>query len=83
MIECMRTNVVLNEALVEEALRLSGARSKRAVIEEALRVYVDHKAAEKRRESYGARLAALERRTGKLALRQAPGDLLRSDRERI
>ena len=79
---CMRTNIVLNEALVEEALRLSGARSKRAVIEEALRVYVDHKSHEKRRESYAARLSALERRTGKLALRQTPGEVLRADRER-
>ena len=82
MIGCMRTNIVLNEALVEEALRLSGARSKRAVIEEALRVYVDHKSHEKRRESYAARLSALERRTGKLALRQTPGEMLRADRER-
>jgi hypothetical protein len=52
------------------------------VIEEALRVYVDHKSHEKRRESYAARLSALERRTGKLALRQTPGEVLRADRER-
>lgn len=36
----MRTNIVLNEALVAEALRVSGARSKREVVEIALREMV-------------------------------------------
>lgn len=79
---CMRTNIVLNEALVEEALKLSGARSKRAVIEEALRVYVEHKTGQKRREAYRSRLSMLERRTSRLTLRESPSDLLRADRER-
>ncbi|MBN1922254.1 MAG: type II toxin-antitoxin system VapB family antitoxin [Anaerolineae bacterium] len=34
----MRTNIVLDEALVGEALALTGLKTKKAVIEEALRV---------------------------------------------
>lgn len=36
----MRTNVVLDDALVEEAQRLSGIRTKRDLIDRALREFV-------------------------------------------
>ena len=39
----MRTNVVLDDDLVAQAMTLSGLRTKRAVIEEGLRVLVDLK----------------------------------------
>ena len=38
----MRTNIVLNDALIEKALALTGARSKREVVELALRELVAH-----------------------------------------
>ena len=38
MSETSRTNVVLDQELIEEALALSGCKTKRAVIEEALRL---------------------------------------------
>ena len=37
MNETIRTNVVLDQELVDEALALTGLKTKRAVIEEALR----------------------------------------------
>ncbi len=37
MAETIRTNVVLDQDLVREALELTGLKTKRAVIEEALR----------------------------------------------
>ena len=37
MSETIRTNVVLDQALIDEALALTGLKTKRAVIEEALR----------------------------------------------
>ena len=36
----MRTNIVLDDKLMREALRLSGLTTKRAVVEEALRLLV-------------------------------------------
>ena len=79
---CMRTNIVLNDSLVEEAMRYSGARSRRELVEEALTTYVAVKAEEARRRSYADRLRGLETRLAGLRLRQAPSELLRADRER-
>jgi Arc/MetJ family transcription regulator len=36
----MRTNIVLDEELVQEAQRLTGIRTKRALVEEALKVLI-------------------------------------------
>ena len=36
----MRTNIVLDEDLVREAQRLTGIRTKRALVEEALKVLI-------------------------------------------
>ena len=38
MSEMVRTNIVLDETLIGEALALTGLKTKKAVIEEALRV---------------------------------------------
>lgn len=38
----MRTNIVLNDALVEEAMRLTHARTKKDVVDQALRELVAH-----------------------------------------
>ncbi len=39
----MRTNIVLNDALIEKALKMTGARSKREVVELALKELVAHR----------------------------------------
>lgn len=36
----MRTNIHLNDELISRALELSGLRTKKSVVEEALKVYV-------------------------------------------
>lgn len=38
----MRTNIVLNEELVEEAMRLSNAHTKKEVVDQALQSFVAH-----------------------------------------
>jgi Arc/MetJ family transcription regulator len=37
----MRTNIVLDEDLVKEAARLTGIKTKRALVREALRALID------------------------------------------
>jgi Arc/MetJ family transcription regulator len=78
---CMRTNIVLNDDLVREAMRYSAARTKRALIEDALRTLVRVRAEERRRQSYRDRLSDLERRLRGLTIRESSLDLLRQDRE--
>ncbi len=49
----MRTTLELDEELLERARRLSGVRTKKGVIEEALREYVRTRATEKLKEMIG------------------------------
>jgi Arc/MetJ family transcription regulator len=82
MIVCMRTNIVLDDELVREAMRLSRARTKRAVVQEALATFVRVKSEEARRGRYRERLQRLESRLRGLSLRQRPSEVLRADRDR-
>jgi len=79
---CMRTNVVLNEELIEEAMKYSTARSRSALIEEALRAFVQSRAAERRKASYERRLLELRQRLGGVVTRESAQDIVRRDRER-
>ena len=80
---CMRTNIVLNDDLVQEAMQYSHARTRRALVEEALATYVAVKAEERRRATYRERLRGLETRLAGLRFRERPAELLRADRERV
>jgi Arc/MetJ family transcription regulator len=79
---CMRTNIVLNEELVEEAMKYSTARSKSALIEEALRVFVETRAADRRRASYERRLLRARERLAGTSPRESAHDIVRRDRDR-
>lgn len=78
----MRTNIVLDDELLEEAMRLSGESSRRAVVESALRLLVQVKGGEKRAEAYRARARSLDGRLRGLRLRESPSEVLRRDRDR-
>jgi Arc/MetJ family transcription regulator len=78
----MRTNIVLDDDLVREAMRHSRARTKRALVEEALTTFVNVKSAEARRASYRERLQRLDARLRGLRLRRRPSEVLRTDRDR-
>lgn len=82
MILCMRTNIVLDDELMAEAMRLSAAKTKRAVVEEALRTFVAVKSRDEQRLRYGQQLRRLEKRLAGLKLRQPPSSVLRADRDR-
>ncbi len=49
----MRTNIVIDDRLIAEAMRLSGARTKRQAVEESLRLMVKLKRQEQVREAHG------------------------------
>jgi Arc/MetJ family transcription regulator len=50
----MRTNIEIDDALMQQALAASGLRTKRAVVEEALRLYVCLKQQEQIKTAFGA-----------------------------
>jgi Arc/MetJ family transcription regulator len=49
----MRTNIVIDQKLMDEALRLTGAKTKRRVVEYALRLLVQIKQQERLRALRG------------------------------
>ena len=80
MMWCMRTNIVLDDDLLREAMRHSRARTKRALVQEALTTFVRVKSAEARRASYRERLQRLDSRLRGLSLRKRPSEVLKSVR---
>jgi Arc/MetJ family transcription regulator len=79
---CMRTNIVLDDDLIAEAMKYSTGRSKRGVVKEALATYVAVKGEQKRLETYRDRLASVRRRAADTAQRTPVNTLIRLDRER-
>ena len=77
----MRTNIELSDDLLAEAKRHSKAKSKRALVEEALAAFVAMKAEERRRSTYKERLDSVRRKTKALRLRSDTRDILRKDRD--
>ena len=49
----MRTNIVIDDELIAEAMRLSGARTKREAVEYSLRLLVQLKSQERLRGARG------------------------------
>jgi Arc/MetJ family transcription regulator len=78
----MRTNLILDDDLVRQALQFSRSRTKTGLVAEALRTFIGVKAAERQRLAYGERVLELDRRLAGLELRQSPSEVLRRDRER-
>ena len=82
IVVCMRTNIHLDDELLQQAARYSTARSKRALVHEALSVYVVSKDAERKRASYGARLEKLRAQLVGVHVRTHARAIVRADRER-
>jgi hypothetical protein len=61
---------------------VSGAGSKREVVEVALRALIEAKEAERRRISWRERAARLDTRLAGLRLSRRPSELVREDRAR-
>jgi Arc/MetJ family transcription regulator len=81
MLMYMRTNIELNDQLLAEAQKHSKARTKRALVEEALAAFVAMKAEERRRSTYKERLDSLRHRTKAVRLQSDTRDILRKDRD--
>jgi Arc/MetJ family transcription regulator len=77
----MRTNIELNETLLDEAKKYSNAKTKRALVEEALTAFIAMKAEEKRSLTYKEKLQSLLAKTASVRLRSDTRTLLRQDRD--
>jgi|APLow6443716910_1056828.scaffolds.fasta_scaffold727213_2 Arc/MetJ family transcription regulator len=78
----MRTNIDLSDDLIAEAGRHARGKTKKAIVEEALRAFISLKHEQARRRTYEESSRDIERRTASLVLRTSPSALLRADRNR-
>jgi Arc/MetJ family transcription regulator len=79
----MRTNIVLNDELMREAMRFSRSRSKTALVEEALNLFVVVKAREQQLSSYADRVRKLQQTLAAKKFRDSGIEILKHDRERV
>ena len=77
----MRTNIELNDDLLAEAQQYSKAKTKRALVEEALAAFIAVKVEERRRLTYKERLERLRNKTNSVQLRSDTRAIIRKDRE--
>jgi len=77
----MRTNIELNDDLLARARKYSKARTKRALVEEALTTFITVKADERRRLTYKDRLERLRNKTTAVRLVSDTRAIIREDRE--
>lgn len=77
MTKRMRTTIVLNDDLVREAQRYSRAKSKSALIEEALRVLVELRSGQERRRAYEEGVNAVQRALQSKRFRTSARQLVR------
>ncbi|MBM4041131.1 MAG: type II toxin-antitoxin system VapB family antitoxin [Planctomycetes bacterium] len=73
----MRTNIVLDDQLVEQAMQLTGIRTKRALVEEALRTLVHSRQYEGRVARYMRLYEALKPRIARVRVSEPPSSLIR------
>jgi Arc/MetJ family transcription regulator len=78
----MRTNIELDDDLLAEAAGFASVRGKRAVVREALTLYVATKREERRRITYRERLQRVRAKVASLRIQAEAHELVRRDRER-
>ena len=77
----MRTNIDLNEDLLSEARKYSRAKTKKALVEEALETYIAVKKENYLRHTYKERMDQLRSKMKSVKLRSDTRDILRQDRD--
>lgn len=77
----MRTNIDIDDELYEKAAKLSDAKTKRAVIHEALAEYVAEKTKSSTIDEYQRRVEEIQRKTADFRPTIDAADLIRADRD--
>lgn len=77
----MRTNIELNDDLLAEAKKYSRAKSKRALLEEALTTFIAVKHEDLRKRTYKDRLDDLRNKLRSTRLRSDSREIVRQDRD--
>lgn len=82
MLLCMRTNIDLDEDLIREARKYSSAKTKRALVEEALRKFIEVNEYQRRLEKWDKGFQKVRKMTANLRFDESAADIIRRDRNR-
>lgn len=77
----MRTNIDLDDELLRAARRFSTSHTKRGIVDEALRTFVELKTREEGRLAVRERMEALRGRLAGQRMRPTSAELIRRDRD--
>jgi len=77
----MRTNIDLNDELIARAQKYSTARSKRALVNEALATYVAVRTEEEKRRTYQERLEGIRKQARAICIKTDTRKIIRQDRD--
>jgi len=78
----MRTNIMLDPLLITQAMALSDCKTKRAIVEEALRTFIAVKKAKRKTMCYQDKLESIRLRLKDYTASESVIDVLRRDRDR-
>lgn len=78
----MRTNIEIDDQLLSQAQRFSVARTKRGIVDEALRTFIDVRERDQATAVFRSRLEAAQRELAGRKFRETSADLIRRDRDR-
>ena len=78
----MRTNVIINDDLLKEALNYVKVKTKSALIEMALKALIETKSKELRDKNYTQRLHEIQNKLANTKFRENSSSIIKKDRER-
>ena len=82
MLLCMRTNIDLDEDLLRKARKYSSAKTKRALVEEALRKFIESNEYQRRLAAWNKSVDEIVKMTSNLRMDESAADIIRADRNR-
>jgi Arc/MetJ family transcription regulator len=78
----MRTNIDLDEDLLRKARKYSSAKTKRALVEEALRKFIESNEYQRRLAAWNKSVDEIVKMTSNLRMDESAADIIRADRNR-
>lgn len=78
----MRTNVIINDDLLKEALNYVKVKTKSALIEMALKALIETKSKELKDKNYTQRLHEIQNKLANTKFRESSSSIIKKDRER-
>ena len=82
IIKCMRANVKINDELLKEAFQYASTKNRSALIELALKTFIQVREASRKRKEYREQVVELQKQLASSKFRESSFSILKKDRSR-